>query len=139
MADDAIGVDVRPDAPTDSTDPTDPTGLTEHDEGARSPFDRLLAGLHENAGVESVYGPPIERGDRTVVPIVRVVYGFGGGFGEGEEGTGSGGGGGLRAIPAGALEVTETDTRFVGYGDRRGRLGLALAAFLVGFALGRRR
>jgi hypothetical protein len=34
MADDAIGVDVRPDAPTDSTDPTDPTGLTEHDEGA---------------------------------------------------------------------------------------------------------
>ena len=100
----------------------------------------IVEDLRESAGVESVYGDPIEIGDRTIVPVARVAYGFGGGFGRGQgaEGEGGGVGGGVSAQPAGVVEVAEGGTRFVRYGDRR-RAGLALLAGLVlGLLLGRR-
>ena len=102
-------------------------------------FERIVAGIRDRAGVETVYGDPVEVGDRTVLPVARVAYGFGGGSGEGEDGTGFGGGGGVTATPVGALEVDEEGTRFVRFDERRRLLGAALVAFVVGLVVGRRR
>ena len=79
------------------------------------------------ATVKQVFGEPIERTGRTIVPVARVQYGLGGGFGGGEqEGAaagrpraagGGGGGGGVKARPAGVLEITDTGTRFIRFVD----------------------
>jgi len=144
---------------TASTD-TDPDELgSDVTDLVRAAIDRLSDSAH----VERVYGDPVTVGDRTVVPVARVAYGFGGGFGSGtdaadmgdvgdgadavdetddaevpESGEGGGIGGGARATPLGALEVTPGGTRFVRFSDSRGtRLaGLALAVG-VGYLLGR--
>ena len=100
--------------------------------------------LGSSATVKAVYGEPIHVNGKTVVPIAKVAYGFGGGFGsghgkhalegeasaDGRRGEGGGGGGGVRAFPAGALEITEEGTRFVPYTDLR-PLALAFAAGAV--------
>jgi uncharacterized spore protein YtfJ len=86
------------------------------------------------ASVKNVYGDPVVAGDRTVIPIARLRYAFGGGSG-GPRGNGeiSGGGGGrVSAGPCGALEVTPHGARFIAFDDRR-RTGAALA---IGFLLG---
>ena len=114
----------------------------------------IVENLTEHAGVRSVYGDPIEADGRTIVPVARVAYGFGGGFGRsgsesgaseaavtpGEEtGQGAGGGGGVSAKPVGFVEVGDGETRFVRFGDRR-RAGMAmLAGVVIGLLLGRRR
>ena len=106
----------------------------------RSLGDRLRAG----ASVENVYGDPVEFGGRMVIPMARLRYGFGAGGsvgGGGKAGSargGSGGGAGLVIRPVGALEITETGTRFVPFIDPA-RLGMALLiGFLVGLGIGRR-
>lgn len=76
-----------------------------------------------SANVKQVFGEPIERGGRTVVPVARVQYRIGGGWGggkhEGEDvnhplaGGGGGGGGIVKASPAGAIEITDSGTRFI--------------------------
>ena len=112
-----------------------------------------IEGLRERASVSSVYGDPIEFEEKTIIPVARIGYGFGGGFGtggsdEGEEsddeasesrsGSGGGGGGGMGATPVGVVEITDHETRFVRFDDRR-RLGLAvLAGLALGFLFGRR-
>ncbi|AHG04974.1 hypothetical protein HALDL1_16250 [Halobacterium sp. DL1] len=116
----------------------------------------LVERLAEAGDVATVYGDPVEREDRTVIPVARVSWGFGGGGGtsepsdesaedesvEGESaqgaGEGYGMGGGMSAAPVGALEIGEEGTRFVRFGDRKKLLGVALLAFFVGVLLGRR-
>jgi uncharacterized spore protein YtfJ len=110
--------------------------------------------LGSTATVKAVYGDPIHAEGKTVVPVAKVAYGFGAGFGsghgkhsaggedspEGRHGEGGGGGGGVRAFPAGALEITADETRFVPFTDLR-PLAAAFAVGLVlgGLILGRRR
>ena len=91
--------------------------------------------LGSRASVTSVFGDPITAHGKTVVPVARVAYGFGGGFGSGRasdqpdrSGEGGGGGGGVRAVPAGVLEITENRTRFVPFVDWR----VAAGAFAAG-------
>lgn len=76
--------------------------------------DRLLERLAElvgaKAGVQAVFGAPMRHGERTVIPVARVRWGFGGGGGradgpEGGPASGSGGGGGAAADPVGYLEI----------------------------------
>jgi uncharacterized spore protein YtfJ len=95
--------------------------------------------LGSTATVKSVFGEPIHAGGKTVVPVAKVAYGFGGGFGSGKDsahadrqGEGGGGGGGVRAFPAGALEITDGDTRFVPFTD----IGQLVVAFAAGAVLG---
>ena len=95
--------------------------------------------LGSTATVKSVFGEPIHANGKTVVPVAKVAYGFGGGFGAGKhgkeadrEGEGGGGGGGVRAFPAGALEITDRETRFVPFTDVR----WLAAAFAAGAVLG---
>src|SRR5689334_13446538 len=86
------------------------------------------------ANVKNVYGEPVVAGDRTVIPIAEVRYGFGGGGGtkHHEREGGGGGGGGVIARPAGALVITPESTHFIAFEDKR-KLGIALA---LGFVLG---
>lgn len=123
-------------------------------------LDAILERLQHSANVRTVYGEPIERGDRTVVPVARVAYGFGGGFGRGgsrangsdgayrsespdsrtDNGSGSGGGvgGGASATPIGALEIDDDGARFVRFDERKRSVTLLLAGLAVGLLVGRR-
>jgi uncharacterized spore protein YtfJ len=93
--------------------------------------------LGSTATVKSVFGEPIHVNGKTVVPVAKIAYGFGGGFGTGkggpaadQHGEGGGGGGGVRAFPAGALEITAGGTRFVPFIDLTW-LGAAFTAGVV--------
>jgi uncharacterized spore protein YtfJ len=120
----------------------------------------IVDSLRERAGVETVFGDPIEREGRTVVPVARVMYGFGGGWGSGGEGLdadvgnldvaddedvdadsvgeGGGFGGGLSAQPIGALVITDDGTKFVRLSDRRRAVVAMLVGLVLGLILGRR-
>jgi uncharacterized spore protein YtfJ len=128
---------------------------------APSTITGIVDRLRDRAGVETVFGDPIERDGRTIVPVARVSYGFGGGWElepDGEEagdadpkaeaadldfefeagfGEGGGFGGGLSATPVGALEITDGGTRFVRFADRRRTAVALLAGIAVGLILGR--
>jgi len=83
---------------------------------------KIIEEMREKASVETVFGPPQVVGEKTIIPIAQVSYGFGLGFGqgtavsEGEEeaapttGEGGGGGGGVSAKPVAVLEVTPERT-----------------------------
>ena len=116
----------------------------------------IVSQLGAHAGVETVFGEPVVAEGRTVVPVARVRYGFGGGYGRGEDaagtssevvaepddlerGEGGGFGGGVVATPVGVVELSPGGTRFVPTTARRQLLaGLGVGA-VVGFLLGRRR
>ena len=100
--------------------------------------------LIERMGVKAIYGEPVTVGDRTIIPVARVRYGFGGGFGKGrkdEPGEGGGGGGGFFGAPAGYIEITQGGTRFVAIGQRRKMAVALLAGVVIGLcaATARRR
>lgn len=109
----------------------------------------MLQTLHENlstrAQVKSVFGDPVVAGEKTIIPVARIVYGFGAGAGTGgvgetsAKGEGGGGGGGVRALPVGVFEVSPTQTRFVPVRDRKQQAGLVLLGAAVGMLLFRRR
>ena len=89
-----------------------------------NPQDRLLEKLVDRVGgkasVQAVFGEPLQRGGKTVVPVAKVRWGFGGGTGTGPmdgssgapTGSGSGGGGGVTAEPIGYLEIDEAGAAF---------------------------
>lgn len=89
----------------------------------------IFQSMVDHAHVRNVYGEPVAAGDKTIVPVARISYGFGGGSRGQNEG---GGGGGLTASPVGFIEVTPAGTRFVSFGDRRRLAG----ALILGFSLG---
>lgn len=104
--------------------------------------------LQSGASVKTVYGEPIVVEEKTIIPVARIAYGFGGGLrsrkkAEGrtqqKDGEQEGGGAGLAASPVGVLEITQGETRFVSVGEER-RLGWALIiGFFLGTWMGRRR
>lgn len=108
----------------------------------------LLEKISENLGsaanVRAVFGEAIEFPGKTVVPVAKVAYGFGAGSGMGRKGgdpagEGGGGGGGVRAFPAGALEITAEQTRFIAYPNLRWIAGAFAAGALLGMVFLRRR
>jgi uncharacterized spore protein YtfJ len=92
-------------------------------EGAQSVVTSMLDRIKGTAHVEVVYGESRTVGDKTIIPVAVVAYGFGGGAGGGlapsqngeraASGGGGGGGGGVRVQPVAVLEVTDGDTRLV--------------------------
>jgi len=107
----------------------------------------VLSGLKSSASVSTVYGKPIHASGKTLIPVARVAYGFGGGgetekkgmFGKRDVDTEEGGGGGVAVRPVGVLEVTGRRTRFVPI-SRKGRLiGLLALGFAAGFAWSRKK
>ncbi|WP_425499755.1 GerW family sporulation protein [Natrinema caseinilyticum] len=106
--------------------------------------------LHGSASVESVYGDPIETNGRTIVPVAKIAYGFGAGYGSSPDegspdeqrtdyGDGGGLGGGVAAKPAGVVEITESETKFVRPTSTDRRLITLIGCLLVGYLLGRRK
>ena len=86
----------------------------------------ILQSLKESilsANVKALYGEPIAAQGKTVIPVAKIIYGYGGGAGgvgnSGTRGEGSGGGGAARAIPVGVVEVSDQQTRFVPISDRK--------------------
>jgi uncharacterized spore protein YtfJ len=110
-----------------------------------SVIQEFVESLRSTATVKSVFGEPIQMEGKTVVPIAKVAYGFGGGFGthpksgeshRDEKQEGCGGGGGVKAFPAGALEITPSRTIFVPLHDALRDSGLLLAGFAAGALVG---
>lgn len=100
--------------------PSEPEGHAFDD--ARTAAGSGIAGLLEKvadqvgmqAGAKAVFGEPIERGDRTVVPVAQVMIGAGAGTGSNEDtGTGSGAGSGALSRPIGFIEITSDGAEFV--------------------------
>jgi len=106
----------------------------------------LIRTLHENlstrAQVKSVFGEPVAAGEKTIIPVAKIAYGFGAGAGTGggesAKGEGGGGGGGLRAKPVGVFEVTPMETRFIPVRDRKQQAGLLMIGVFLGLFLRRR-
>jgi uncharacterized spore protein YtfJ len=98
--------------------------------------------LATSASVKNVYGEPVTVGNRTIIPVACVRYGFGAGGGEkrGEqESHGGGGGGGMFAKPAGVLEITPEGTRFIPFPDYRKIAAAVAAGLILGLIVGRSR
>jgi uncharacterized spore protein YtfJ len=97
--------------------------------------------MESGATVKNVYGEPVSRGDRTIIPVARVSYAFGGGGGtRGSEGKPEGGGGGghMSAAPAGVVEITPAGTRFIPFTDLTKLAAIAALSLVAGFVLGAR-
>jgi hypothetical protein len=83
-------------------------------------LEKLVDKVGGKASVSAVFGEPIVRGGKTVVPVAKIRWGVGGGGGTGtsetqegpQTGSGSGGGGGVTAEPIGYLEIDDTSAAF---------------------------
>ncbi len=113
-------------------------------------FRGITERLQSNANVSTVYGEPISAEGKTIIPVARVRYGFGGGAGslgamehrvegEGPQEMGGGGGGGVEVTPVGIIEVTAGDTRFISFGERRRIVRASIFGLLAAIFLLRRR
>jgi uncharacterized spore protein YtfJ len=106
----------------------------------------LLAGMAERIGatarVSAVFGEPVEKDGRTVIPVAQSMWGSGAGSGMSEqEGSGSGGGGGAITRPLGYIEVTDQGASFVPlakpWQDAKLVLAWAVAIWVASRALNR--
>jgi uncharacterized spore protein YtfJ len=91
---------------------------------ASGPQDAFLEKLAERVGgkasIKAVFGEPISRNGKTIVPVAKIRWGFGGGTGTGPSsqaadapvGTGPGAGGGVTAEPIGYLEIGDEGAAF---------------------------
>lgn len=110
-------------------------------------LESIVDRIKEHANVKTVYGEPIERDGKTVIPVAKVTYGFGGGYGsEGKEsqengkdhngGEGGGMGGGVKATPAGVVEITDYETRFIKFTNIKKIAAIAGLFLVFGYLLG---
>jgi uncharacterized spore protein YtfJ len=116
---------------------------------------KFIEGLGEKvsgkATVNTVFGEPVSVGEKKVITVARVAYGFGGGAGGGGNkqsetsklpalaGEGGGGGGGIAAMPVGVVEITPQYTRFVRFGGTRRLFGAVAFGMALGAVLSHRR
>jgi uncharacterized spore protein YtfJ len=68
---------------------------------------------------ETILGDPINVGNSTIIPVCRIMVGFGAGGGEGEMqekkgGSGGGGGGGLKVEPAAFIVIKGDQVSIMG-------------------------
>lgn len=118
-------------------------GTTTESSSVRS-IRETLQQAFDRGDVKRVYGEPIERNGRTIIPIADTgaLFGFGSGSGGNAEGSGDGGGGGGKVAgkPIGFLEIDEKGTRFrpVFDANRLGAMGILAATFLIWFAIRRK-
>lgn len=121
-------------------------------------IERIASAMGQNASVKNVFGEPICVGEKTIVPVAHIAYGFGGGAGKrnkkqkkngsedsvhGEEeplAKGAGGGGGFNAKAKGVYEITPTCTRFIPANPAQKILiGVVIGYFLKKFFFSKRK
>jgi uncharacterized spore protein YtfJ len=106
----------------------------------------MIERLQSSATVRIVYGDPLKAHGKTIIPVARVAFGFGGGLAPGRlrpqnldrATTGEGGGGGVAATPVGVIEITDDETRFVPIAPSWHLWAGVAAGLLAGIVLGRR-
>ena len=109
-------------------------------------FENMQQVISSSANVKTVFGDPISAEGKTIIPVARVRYGFGGGMGTGPTrstdeqriGQGGGGGGGVMAHPVGVVEVSASGTRFVPVHSQKRLVLVAFAGFIAGWLWSRR-
>lgn len=104
-------------------------------------FQSIVERLQNSAHIKTVYGEPIVAAGKTIVPVAKVAYGFGGGGGTKKNDKGEDlqeGGGGAAAIPVGVVEITEQRTRFIAFGEKKKLAGALLLGVALGIWLGRK-
>jgi uncharacterized spore protein YtfJ len=114
-------------------------------------LENLPTRLGQTATVKNVYGEPVVAGDKIIIPVAQIMYGFGGGYGQGQKpkkfqsqenisvqsdekknsGEGLGGGGGIVAKPKGVYEISSKCTKFIPANNTR----LLIAMLLTGFVI----
>jgi uncharacterized spore protein YtfJ len=83
-----------------------------------------------------IYVEPIERDGVTIIPVVKLRYGFGGGGGHGGE-EGGRGAGGMIVRPAGYIELKNGSSRFQAIREPGAFVPLAIAGGLTGLLFAR--
>lgn len=101
---------------------------------------KRFAEMQSKAGVEAVFGEPIQLDGRTVIPVASVRYGFGmgGGTGPGKDKerdapSGGGGGGAARVEPIALIEAVDGRIRVLPIVNVT-RLA-AIGAFVIAWAI----
>lgn len=100
-----------------------------------------LSKMPERTGAQTCFGMPVSAGERTVIPVAEVTYGFGFGWGSGgteqdegdDFGSGGGGAGGSRTRGVAVIEVSPDGVAIHPVRDRTA-IQLAQFAFLSGAA-----
>lgn len=112
-------------------------------------FEKITGGITD-ANVNKVFGQPRELGNRTLIPVAEVSYGFGAGYGfaegEGEDEVdieatteqterGGGGGAGARVRPLAYIEVGPEGTKITAIEDEQkiALAGILLVAWIAGW------
>lgn len=93
----------------------------------------LTEEIGDMISTKTVVGEHITIGDRTIIPVTKVSFGFGSGGGEGaikagEQGSGGGGGGGAVIQPVGFLVITPEDVLLL---DFKGKSALTYLAEIM--------
>lgn len=108
-------------------------------------FESFQDKIVNSAHVKTVFGEPIAAEGKTIIPVARIRYAFGGGMGSGPSqsgderlGQGGGGGGGVVATAIGVVEVTAAGTRCIPIRSRRRTAAAAVAGLLFGYLWSRR-
>lgn len=103
-------------------------------------LEQVASTLSQGATVKNVFGEPVQAGNKVIIPVARIAYGFGGGFGKGKkpdskqenvEGEGGGGGGGLSASAKGVYEISPAGVKFIPAAPGR----FVLIGVVLGFLL----
>jgi uncharacterized spore protein YtfJ len=123
-------------------------------------LENLATRLGQSATVKNVYGEPVVAGDKTIIPVAQIIYGFGGGYGYGQKpksfskqegvvaetadekkksGEGLGGGGGIIARPKGVYEISKCGTRFIPANNTKLLIAMAIAGFVIRGLMHRKR
>ena len=97
--------------------------------------------LHSTANVQTLYGEPFELDGKSIIPVARVSYAFGGGptsQGNADDLIATAGGGGaVNASPIGVLEVSPEGTRFIAISSWKKSAVLLAVGFGVGVLVGK--
>jgi len=82
----------------------------------------LLKESQEMLDSKTVVGTPIQAGDYTVIPVSKIVFGFGGGGGESPDqktgGSGEGAGGGWSIEPVAFIVLGKDGAKLMTIGDK---------------------
>ena len=109
--------------------------------GLAGRLEEVFTSIVDRASAKLVYGDPVTAEGKTILPVAKIRYGFGGGSGrkhtEGQ--LGGGGGGGLVAKPVGVVEVTQSQTRFIPVMSGWNLAAAAALGICLGFILAPRR
>lgn len=86
--------------------------------GLEDVMKEVTSELERLVSAKTVIGEPVVAGDKTIIPVTKVSFGFGSGGGEGskdagESGFGGGGGGGAKIEPVAFIVVSDEGVRLM--------------------------